>query len=202
MVEVMRILLASANTHKRTEIARMLKNEEILLPSDLKIPFLCDETGSTFIENAMLKADTLFRQAPQGTIVMADDSGLCVDALGGRPGIHSARYGMTNGKELEAEKRNSLLLSEMLPFPEWEERTAHFVCALVVRFDSNRLFVFQEAVDGHIMDKPSGTAGFGYDPVFFIDQAGCGMAELPEGEKDTFSHRGRAIRDFIKEMRQ
>ncbi|MCH3906919.1 MAG: RdgB/HAM1 family non-canonical purine NTP pyrophosphatase [Sphaerochaeta sp.] len=196
----MKILLASSNTHKKTEIARMLKQHEVLLPSDLGITFSCDETGKTFIENAMLKANALHAAAPKGVVIMADDSGLCVDALGGRPGIYSARYGMKGGIELSAAEKNALLLSELSAFPQWKDRTAHFVCALVVRLDDHRIFVFQEAVDGHIMDKPSGTAGFGYDPVFFIDQAGCGMAELPEGEKDNFSHRGRAIRDFLKEM--
>jgi len=179
----------------------MLRQYEILLPDELGLRFDCEENGKTFIENAMIKADALSAVAPAGIPVMADDSGLCVDALGGRPGIHSARYGMKDGVELSAAERNALLLSELSTHPDWNERTAHFVCALVIRFDANRVFVFQESVDGHIMDKPQGVNGFGYDPIFFIDEAGLGMSQLPEGEKDTYSHRGRAVRDFLKEMR-
>ena len=189
----MEIILASGNAHKRAEFVRMLPSWNVLLPQEKGISFSCEENGSSFIDNALIKARTLTALAPKGSIVLADDSGLCVDALGGQPGIHTARYGMiSGGEELTSEARNALLLKNM------GQRSAHFVCALTLALDPYRIFVVQEAVDGHIAFSPYGKGGFGYDPVFLCDELGMSMAEASDAMKDRYSHRGRAIRHLAR----
>lgn len=190
----MELMLASGNVHKRAEFARMLPAWDILLPQDRGIQFFCNEDGSTFIDNALIKARALSALVPEGTLVMADDSGLCVDSLNGQPGIHTARYGMVpGGKELASEERNALLLKNMEQFKTMEERRAHFVCAIALVVDPWRTFVVQEAVDGHIAFSPYGKGGFGYDPIFIIDALGQHMAAVSDEIKDRYSHRGRAL---------
>lgn len=192
------ILLASGNPHKALEFSRMMPGYRILLPKDLGLKFSCEETGTTFIDNALIKARALFAAAHDRDIpVMADDSGLCVDALGGRPGIRSARYGMQGGRELESGQRNALLLKELAPYTDLAQRGAHFVCALVLMLSPYRIVVFQETVAGHIAFSPYGQGGFGYDPIFIIDGLGKHMAAISDQEKDAWSHRGRACRHLL-----
>ena len=184
----MEIVLASGNLHKKQELEKIFARHTILLPSDLGIDFDCDETGTTFLENALLKAETLYRLV--GKPVLADDSGLCVDALDGGPGIYSARYGSEEDKPpLSDAERNSLLLSRM---DKVENRAAAFVCCMALVVDSVRIFTVQEAFPGTISHEPFGGGGFGYDPVFIEPVSGKTVAELPEDEKNRISHRGRA----------
>lgn len=185
----MKLYFASGNDHKRKEMSRLLGGYELVIPKDEGIDFDPEETGTSYIENAVIKAEALYSivHAP----VLADDSGLSVDALGGGPGIHSARYGKENGKKLSDEGMYRLLLRNMEGI---ENRKAHFVSALCLILSPDRRYIIQETCDGSIALAPSGTSGFGYDPVFFIDEAGMISAELPEGEKDRYSHRGKAAR--------
>lgn len=191
----MNILLATSNTHKRDEFARILAPHTIFLPSELGLVFDFEESGETFTENALGKALSLLPGLPKGYAVLADDSGVCVDALGGGPGVRTARYGLEeHGRLLEAAERNAYLLKNLEGFTTKAERKARFVCALALVVDQYRIYTISETVEGTITDEPDGHAGFGYDPIFFVDEAGSTMAALNEGEKDLYSHRGRAAR--------
>ena len=187
----MKLYFASGNDHKKTEMSRLLGGFELTLPKEEGISFDPDENGSTFIDNAVIKAKALYDivHAP----VLADDSGLCVDALGGKPGIHTARYGEEEaGRKLSAEEKYMLLLKNMEGITN---RRAEFVCAICLYLSPTRIYVIQETSEGSIALTPSnGSGGFGYDPVFYNNEAGKIVAELPEGEKDLYSHRGKAAR--------
>lgn len=186
----MKLYFASGNDHKRTEMSRLLGGYELVLPKDEGIEFDPEENGSSYIENAVIKAEALYRIVHSP--VLADDSGLSVDALGGRPGIHSARYGDEEaGRKLTTEEKYQLLLRNMEGI---EDRKAHFVAALCLILSDERRYIIQETCEGSIATAASGTSGFGYDPIFYIDEAGMISAELPEGEKDRYSHRGKAAR--------
>jgi XTP/dITP diphosphohydrolase len=193
------IWLASGNHHKKQELARILTGITLKIPADGGIGnFDPPETGNSFMENALLKARALSRLLAERGIfepVVADDSGLCVDALGGRPGIYSARYnGAGEPKKLEAPERNRLLLEELGDSPG---RGARFVCAMVLLFDENRFFCVQETLEGEIT-APRGTGGFGYDPILYLPRQGCTVAELGEDEKNLISHRAKAGRAIAK----
>ena len=186
----MRIYFASGNDHKRIEMMRLLGGHTLILPKDEGIAFDPDETGSTYIENAIIKAEALYSivHAP----VLSDDSGLSVRALGGAPGVHTARYGDDSADHpLSSEERYMLLLRNM---EGATDRSAVFTTALCLILDDNRRYIIQESCEGRIVEKPSGVNGFGYDPVFFINEANMISAELPEGDKDIYSHRGKAAR--------
>lgn len=192
----MDLVLATGNKHKRDEFQVILDTHRILTPDDLGISFSCEETGSSFCENSLLKASTLF--AETGCPVIADDSGLCVDALNGAPGIHSARFGKKDGQTLSAQEKYTLLLQNLNGITN---RKAAFVCSLVLYLDNYRYFIFQETCKGIITKSPRGGGGFGYDPVFLIPETGKTMAELTKEEKNRLSHRGKAgtaLREFIK----
>lgn len=165
---------------------RLLPGFDILLPKERGIIFSPEETAESYMGNALIKAEALYRLT--GEPVLADDSGLEVEALGNAPGIHTARYG---GEGLSSRERYMLLLKNMEGI---EDRRASFVSALVLMLSPRRVFIVQEECEGRIALAPSGTSGFGYDPVFYIDEAGCISAELPEGGKDIYSHRGKAAR--------
>ncbi len=183
------LLLASNNEHKHAEFVRLFPGVRILRPADLGIDFDFPEDGATFLDNALGKARALREAA--GRPVISDDSGLCVEALGGDPGIYSSRYGSSGGGKLSAPERNAFLLAKLRGIAD---RRAHFVCCLVLELEADRLFVAQETVHGVIADGPRGGGGFGYDPLFLLPERGCTIAELPDAEKDTVSHRGRAAR--------
>lgn len=185
----MTIYFASGNAHKRAELTAILSGHVLRVPADLGIPFDPVEDGSTFLENSFIKARALYRivRAP----VIADDSGICVDALEGRPGIHSARYGSENGREMDAAGRNTLLLSEL---GDQNNRSARFVCAMVLMLSLDRFFAVQETLEGEIIREERGAGGFGYDPVMYLRGLGRTVAELSEEEKNRLSHRGLAGR--------
>ncbi|MDR3170092.1 MAG: RdgB/HAM1 family non-canonical purine NTP pyrophosphatase [Treponema sp.] len=190
----MTIWFATGNSHKQRELQAILAGHCIKIPAEAGIAFNPDETGTSFLENALIKARALYQLV--GEPVIADDSGLCVDALGGRPGIYSARYrgpehaGLgTEATELSAPERNALLLHELGDSPQ---RSARFVCAMVLLLSEDRFFVVQETLEGEIIRGERGGGGFGYDPILAIPTLGRTVAELSPEEKNRLSHRGKA----------
>jgi len=151
------------------------------------------EDAPTYLENALIKARA-FLGHTDGRPIIADDSGISVPALGGIPGVFSARYGSEKlGRKLSAKERNELLLESMSELRGCERR-AFFVCSMVLLVDEHRFFTAQEVFEGLVAARPSGQGGFGYDPIFFVPSAGCTVSELDAGGKDRISHRGRAGR--------
>lgn len=194
---VTELLLASNNEHKRLELDRLFPGVTVKMPRDMGLSFDFEEDGETFLANAHGKAMALFEAARMP--VIADDSGLCVPALGGEPGIYSNRYGVAPGaKPLETPARNEYLLGRMRGE---QARDAYFVCCLVVVLGESRFLVAQETAEGVIADAPRGRNGFGYDPLFLFPGLKRTMAELSDTEKDTLSHRGRAARRMLALLR-
>jgi XTP/dITP diphosphohydrolase len=185
----MELFVATGNAHKLVELGPALPGHTLRIPSDAGIEgFEVEEGGSTYLENAVTKAEALFRVV--GKPSLADDSGLSVRALGGAPGILSARYGSVDGKrKLEAAERNAFLLANMA---SKEDRSCAFVCCLVLILSEERVFAIQETCPGELLRKPMGAGGFGYDPVVFLPELGKSVAELSVEEKNRLSHRGRA----------
>jgi XTP/dITP diphosphohydrolase len=201
------IWFATGNVHKKAELAALLAGHTVYIPADAGLDFDPEETGAGFLDNALIKARALRRLlrerdggAGEPPAVIADDSGLCVDALGGRPGIHSSRYrgpdGDGGGGKLPDPERNAALLEELRRLEERGEapdRRARFVCAMVLLLDEYRFLAAQETLEGGIVRSAArGAGGFGYDPVFFLPDRGRTLAELPAEEKNRISHRGRA----------
>ena len=184
----MKLLVATGNAHKLEEFARILGpiGIEVVSPAELGVSQEAEETGETFAENARIKAMELFRKS--GVATVADDSGLCVDALGGRPGVYSARY---LGESASQPQRNAALLSE-LESVKANNRTARFVCAICCVLDEDKLVECEGTCEGTIGYEPRGEGGFGYDPIFMMGEQS--FAELSPGQKDAHSHRGRALR--------
>lgn len=181
----MTLLLASSNAGKVREFRRVLPEVQVLTPADRGLPFAFDERGVTFLDNALGKARHLFAMAGQAAV--ADDSGLVVPALGGAPGVRSARY----GGDITQERRNLLLLDALAGATD---RSARFVCCLAVVLADQRLVVVQETIEGSVTSAPRGTGGFGYDPIFQPLGAAETFAEMDGSAKDAISHRGRALR--------
>lgn len=193
MLNTMKLLLATKNMHKWREFQRIFDGHEVLLPEDLELNFQFEEQGSSFLENALGKARALYRKAEQP--VLSDDSGLCVPALGGEPGIRSARYGPGEGaKGFNDRDRYLYLLERMKGI---EDRRAFFVCCMTLVLGDHRFFAVQETMEGSIGEEPIGEGGFGYDPVFFVPDKGMTVAELQDTIKDGISHRGRAGRRML-----
>ena len=194
----MKIVLATANVGKVRELAAMLQGLDIeILPQSALQVREAEETGLTFIENAILKARNAAAQTKLPAI--ADDSGLEVDALGGQPGIHSARYaGPQGGDKANVEK----LLKAMQDLPELA-RSARFRCVIVyLKHASDPApFVAEGVWEGSILPAPRGSNGFGYDPVFLAPERGCSSAELAPEEKNRLSHRGQAFAKLVAHFR-
>ena len=172
------------------EMERLLGGCSLTLPKEKGMEFAPEENGSSFVENAVIKAKALYDMVR--TPVISDDSGLCVKALGWGPGIHTARFGDTEEKKLSSQEKYMLLLDKMKGV---EDREAYFACALCLYLSPSRIYIIQEEARGSIALSPStGKEGFGYDPVFFSNDAGCIIADLGPGEKDLYSHRGKAAR--------
>lgn len=187
-----RLVLATLNQHKVTELARILAggNVGVQLVSLGEFPGAPDvaETGATFEENALLKAHAIARFT--GLPAVADDSGFCVDALNGMPGVLSARWAGRHGDD-EANLR--LVLAQVTDVPDGR-RGAHFTCAAALVLPSGREHVSEGVVRGRMIREPRGDGGFGYDPVFVPDRYELTTAELSPAEKDKISHRGKALR--------
>ena len=190
----MRFVLATHNPGKLREMGEILKDFgiEVVSPKDLGITVEVEETGSTFAENAMLKAKAICKAADLPAI--ADDSGLCVDALNGAPGVYSARYG---GEGLDDRGRYMLLLSSLRGAPT---RAAHFACAVACAFPNGDTLTAEGRCDGSIAYAPLGEGGFGYDPVFLLPGTGKTFGQLTQEEKSAVSHRGRALREFSEKL--
>ncbi len=185
----MELFVATGNAHKIVELAPALPGHVLKLPADAGLRgFEVEEDGSTYLENALKKAKALFSLV--GSPVLADDSGLSVRAMGGAPGVLSARYGSREGgAKLEAEDRNALLLERM----EAEaDRSCAFVCCLVIVLSEERVLAVQETCPGELLRSPRGRGGFGYDPIVYLPGLGKSVAELSIEEKNRLSHRGRA----------
>ena len=191
----MKIYLASGNEHKKKEFESLLPKFDIVIPKEEGIEFNPQETGASFFENALIKAQDLYKivQKP----VISDDSGLCIDFLNGAPGIFSARYGEKDGRALSFEEKIEKVLHEMKGA---KNRRAYFVCCIVVLFNEHRFFSVQEICEGSITEEACGKNGFGYDPIFYIKEFGKTFAELTDDEKNTVSHRGKAVRAVAKQL--
>ena len=193
----MKVILASKNRHKLTELSEILSQLgfEIALESEYGLDIDVEETGTTFEENSFLKAQTVMKAS--GLPVLADDSGLMVDALDGAPGVYSARYGH-KGSDAE---RTAFLLENMKNVPE-EKRMAKFVCVITCLWPDGKKIVARGECPGEIAFEPHGENGFGYDPVFYLPEKGKTYAELTSEEKNAISHRARALQDFCKKYQQ
>ncbi len=185
------LLVATANRGKFSELQLLLQGTVARLFSNTDFPGLPEvvEDGTTFTENAVKKAESAARNT--GMPVIADDSGLLVDALGGRPGVHSARYAGENAGDAE---NNARLLNELAGIPP-QQRTAAFFCVIALCLPGGECLTFDGELKGIILDSPRGTGGFGYDPLFLVPEFGQTLAELPVPFKNAISHRGKA---FIK----
>ncbi|MHB8627633.1 MAG: RdgB/HAM1 family non-canonical purine NTP pyrophosphatase [Aggregatilineales bacterium] len=198
MVPTTRILIATTNPGKRDDFRALLADcaadlpIEWLLPADVGLAAMdVEETGDTFVANALLKARA-YAQA-SGLAVLADDSGVAVDALNGAPGIYSARYAPT------VTERNAKLLTVLADVP-LEQRGARFICAIAIMFPGGPTLLGEGEVVGRITFAPRGTFGHGYDPVFELPD-GLTFAERPTGEKNLISHRGRAFAALLPALR-
>ncbi len=199
------LYLASNNKHKKKEMQEILKDFEIRIPSDDGIAFDPEETGSTFYENSMIKATELWKIVKKP--VIADDSGLCVEALDNAPGIYSSRYagpdfmkGLPSGEKISQEEQNRLLI-EQLNAANTQNRKCHYACSMVLLINPSRFFIAQETFEGELIksiDDQAGKGGFGYDPIVFLSEYGKTVAELPAEEKNRISHRGKAVRAIEK----
>jgi len=193
----MKYALATTNPGKVNEMRTILSGLGIKVVSrcDLGIDIDIEETGTTFFENAKLKAETICNAA--GLPAIADDSGLVVDLLNGRPGVYSSTFG---GEYLTSGERCKYLLAEMEKSGASgikEQRTAKFVCTIVCAFPDGTLLTATGECNGIITSEPRGLSGFGYDPVFLPDGKDKTMAELTSVEKNEISHRGKALRIFV-----
>ena len=187
-----KMLLATGNPHKVVEMERILSpyGVEISLPPKELLDSIVED-GETFSENALIKARTIFNGTGLPTI--ADDSGLCVDAIDGRPGVYSARY---LGEETQYPEKMQGIINELQDVPE-EKRGATFQCAVAV-VTAKGEYVFQGECVGKIGYAPQGDRGFGYDPIFMVGDRS--YSQLSDGEKDKISHRGRALEKLIKNI--
>ena len=192
----MKFVLATHNPNKIREMGAILGQfgVEVVSPKDLGITVDVEETGSTFAENAMLKAKAICELAKLPAI--ADDSGLCVDALNGGPGVYSARYG---GEGLDDKGRYTLLLQNLRG---QTTRAAHFTCSIACAFPNGDTITAEGQAPGTIAFAPMGENGFGYDPVFFVPELRKTFAQLTPEEKNAISHRGVALRDFGEKLKE
>lgn len=187
-----RIIFATGNIGKMREIRDILADMQVEILSMKEAGISADivEDGKTFEENAVIKARAVAALAGEGDVVLADDSGLEVDYLNKAPGVYSARY---MGEDTSYEIKNQAILDQLAGVPK-TQRTARFVCAIAAAVPDGQVLVTRETIEGYIGEKPAGTNGFGYDPIFYVDEYGCSTAELTEEQKNAISHRGKALR--------
>ena len=192
----MRFVLASQNQHKLAEMRSILSAHgvEVVLEADLGLHVDVEETGATFAENALLKARAVMEAS--GLPAIADDSGVCCDALNGAPGVYSARYG---GPEYDDVGRYKLLLANMRGA---RTRTAHFTSCIACVFPNGDVIEAEGICPGTIAFAPQGTGGFGYDPVFYLPELRKTYAQLTPEEKAAVSHRGKALEVFDKKLQE
>lgn len=190
-----RIIFATGNKNKLREIKEILGEEkyEILTMKEAGIDIDIVEDGKTFEENSLIKSRAIAAVA-KDAIVLADDSGLEIDALNKEPGIYSARY---MGEDTSYDIKNANLIERLDGVPK-EQRTARFVCAMAVVFPDGRSEVCRGTIEGYIGYEPMGENGFGYDPIFYVDEYGCSTAAMSPEQKNRISHRGQALQMMKK----
>ena len=188
----MKLIIASNNDHKLTEMKAILSPffDDVQSMREAGIEHETVEDGTTFMENAVKKARELAEIS--GHAAIADDSGICVDALDGAPGIYSARFSGVHGDD----KANNRLLLEKLEGVE--NRAAHYTCAIALCWPDGKMLTAEDYLFGEIAHDEKGTGGFGYDPLFLLPERGLRTAELGPGEKNAISHRGKALRKLVK----
>lgn len=196
-----KLYLASGNKHKKQEMQQILPDYEIRIPSDDGIDFDPVEDGKSFYENSLIKARALWELVHEP--VIADDSGICVDALGGEPGIYTSRYagpdfmhGKPDGSKITQDEQNRFLIQQLNDSGS-KDRACHYTCAMVLLLNKDRFFVAQETFEGeliHSIEEQAGTGGFGYDPIVWLPQYKKTVAEISAEEKNKISHRGKAVR--------
>ncbi|MBE6529365.1 MAG: RdgB/HAM1 family non-canonical purine NTP pyrophosphatase [Ruminococcaceae bacterium] len=199
----MKIVLASRNQKKigelRTLLAETLPDVEVLSLDDVGIFGEIEENGATFEENALIKARAA---ASSGYIGVGDDSGLTVDALGGEPGVYSARFAfLKTGMNDHDDQANNRTVLDLLQDVPTERRGAAFVSAIACVFPDGRSFTVRGEVKGRILTEHHGNGGFGYDPLFYYEPYGKTLAEVTSSEKNAVSHRGKAIRAFAERLK-
>lgn len=195
-----RLYLATGNKHKREEMQQILRDYEIRIPSDDGINFDPVENGKSFYENSLIKARALWELVHEP--VIADDSGICVEALGGKPGIYTSRYagpdfmhGKPDGSKITQDEQNRFLIQQLNDTGS-SNRNCHYTCAMVLLLNPDRFFVAQETFEGELIksiDDQAGTGGFGYDPIVWLPQYKKTVAEISAEEKNAISHRGKAV---------
>lgn len=185
-----KIIFATGNAGKLREIREIMADMDVEVVSmkEAGLDVDIEENGDTFEANARIKAEAI--AAHTEDIVLADDSGLEVDYLNKEPGVYSARY---LGEDTSYDIKNQTILDRLAGVPK-EKRTARFVCAIAAVLPDKQVLVTRETIEGYIGEKPAGTNGFGYDPIFYVDEYNCSTAELSEEEKNAISHRGKALR--------
>ena len=201
----MKIVFATGNQGKVREIKEIMKDMdvEVYTMKEAGIDVDVTEDGATFIANAKIKAKEIAALVAQteafsDAVVMADDSGLVIDALNGEPGVYSARY---MGHDTSYEEKNWNLIHRLDGVKD-EKRTARFVCAVAAVYPDGTLLTVQEAMEGRIAYEPSGENGFGYDPIFYLPEFGCTSADITPEEKNEISHRGKALRAISVKMQE
>ena len=195
----MKVVLASKNKHKLEDISKITEKFgfELILQSQLGVDIDVEETGTTFEENSFIKAEAVMKAT--GMAAMADDSGICVDALDGAPGVYSARYG--GDESLDDWGRLQLLLKNMEAVPDGE-RQAKFVCVITLVTPEGETIQARGEIHGELLREPRGENGFGYDPIFYYPPAGMTTAEMPSAEKNQVSHRGNALKIFNDRLKE
>ena len=195
----MKVVLASKNKHKLVEIRQITDKFgfDLVLQSELGVDIDVEETGTTFEENSFLKAEAVMKAT--GLPALADDSGICVDALNGEPGIYSARYGFD--ESLDDWGRLQLLLKNTEQVPDGE-RQAQFVCVITMVTPEGKVIRARGEIHGELLRAPAGENGFGYDPIFYYPPLGMSTAELPPEEKNKVSHRANALKAFYAKMKE
>jgi len=192
-----KIIAATKNRGKLKEIGQLLSGlpYEVISMTDAGVKEDIDETGATFEENALIKARAVWKVT--GETVLADDSGLEVDYLGGAPGVYSARYA---GEGATDQDRNNKLLAALAGVPA-EKRTARFVCVIAIIFPDGREKLVRGTCEGYIAAEPCGSNGFGYDPLMYIPELGMTIAQMDDDMKNKISHRGNAMRQVLEILR-
>ena len=195
----MRLVFATGNQGKMREIRDIMSDSgyEIVSMKEAGVDPEIEEDGKTFEENAMIKARAVSKLLPDD-LVLADDSGLEVDALGGEPGIYSARY---LGHDTPYSVKNADIIRR-LEGKEGAERSARFVCAIAAVFPDGKEKCVRATIEGQIGFEEKGEHGFGFDPIFYVPELGCTTAEIPESEKNKISHRGKALKLMKEELKK
>ena len=195
----MKVILASKNKHKLEEISKITEKFgfELILQSQLGVDIDVEETGTTFEENSLIKAEAVMKAT--GMAAMADDSGICVEALNGEPGVYSARYGFD--ETLDDWGRLQLLLKNMETVPDGK-RQAKFVCVITMVTPEGETIQARGEIHGELLREPHGENGFGYDPIFYYPPFGMTTAEMSSEDKNQVSHRANALKIFNEKLKE